>query len=413
MTEWDHKTWVEQQSKVWVQDGIITTEQADLIVRKYDADPKQTLTILPLFASILLGLAILSFIAANWSGISPMGRLVMIVLSIIGLSVLGDYLYQKKRDSHMGISIIGVSLIMFGAGIFLLGQTFHMVADDVRAFLLWAAAGLGLTYLYQSRFLFIVTLAILDVAQIYSLSELNQASWGIVPFTVIGLTWFWWQKKDFLLTWIFAASILFQTELWISAEPFGRGTPYWLPMAALGMFVLGVWLKESWQAAVRWVAIAFVFLYNTFMVMIFNIAYRDEYPSNLYLPVFILFLIIGGLGSTRKHDHTPVHWAFMISSLLLFAPFFYLQQGAAPIMYLSSLLVFSIAVLWQGFERASQRMVNLGILLFLYSTFIAYTRMAWGFLDKSLFFLLGAIILLILNQFLNTQKKARLPKGRS
>ena len=44
--------------------------------------------------------------------------------------------------------------------------------------------------------------------------------------------------------------------------------------------------------------------------------------------------------------------------------------------------------------------VTLGTVLFIITTAVAYFKLTWGFMDKSLFFLLGGILLLSLSWYL-------------
>ncbi|MMZ62533.1 hypothetical protein D1872_247470 [compost metagenome] len=74
-------------------------------------------------------------------------------------------------------------------------------------------------------------------------------------------------------------------------------------------------------------------------------------------------------------------------------------------MYLLILFVFSGYLLWIGYREDWSNKVNAGTLLFLFSTFIGYIQVAWDFLPKSLFFLVGGLLLFALNAFLQRQRR--------
>ncbi|MDM5197662.1 GDYXXLXY domain-containing protein [Fictibacillus enclensis] len=62
-------------------------------------------------------------------------------------------------------------------------------------------------------------------------------------------------------------------------------------------------------------------------------------------------------------------------------------------------------LLSEGYRTEQRYQINWGIILFLLVTFIAYINLAWSFMPKSLFFLIGGILLFALYFFLQKKKK--------
>ncbi|UUZ84481.1 LPXTG cell wall anchor domain-containing protein [Paenibacillus sp. P26] len=89
--------------------------------------------------------------------------------------------------------------------------------------------------------------------------------------------------------------------------------------------------------------------------------------------------------------------------ILLF-PFLYLQQGV-EIAYLAALFLFSLYVLWRGYAEEWRFKINFGTVLFIGGTLVAYGKLTWDFMDKSVFFLIGGLLLLGLSWLLNRRKK--------
>ena len=125
---------------------------------------------------------------------------------------------------------------------------------------------------------------------------------------------------------------------------------------------------------------------------------RDTAAQPLYYNLCLLALLIVSLAGKYRSKRlwTSTDW-------LLAVPFFYMQQGG-DVLYMLTLFVFSLAMLWSGSREESRLYINLGTLLFLVSVMTAYGKLAWDFMDKSLFFVIGGILLLALSWFLNRRK---------
>ena len=58
-----------------------------------------------------------------------------------------------------------------------------------------------------------------------------------------------------------------------------------------------------------------------------------------------------------------------------------------------ALFVFSLQLLWRGYAEEWRAKINWGTVLFLLSTLVAYGKLTWDFMDKSLFFILGGVLM--------------------
>ncbi|UUZ89377.1 DUF2157 domain-containing protein [Paenibacillus sp. P25] len=83
------RKWVEKEGPGWVERGIVTRDQVDRILALYE-DKKHAARLLPVLGSILVGLGILSFIAANWQDIPRLVRLALIVVLMAGFYGSGE-----------------------------------------------------------------------------------------------------------------------------------------------------------------------------------------------------------------------------------------------------------------------------------------------------------------------------------
>jgi uncharacterized membrane protein len=75
------------------------------------------------------------------------------------------------------------------------------------------------------------------------------------------------------------------------------------------------------------------------------------------------------------------------------------------VLYLLVTFFFSLFLLWRGYVEEWRFKINLGTVLFLISTMTAYSKLTWDFMDKSLFFIIGGVLLLLLSWVLNNRRR--------
>jgi uncharacterized membrane protein len=394
-----HK-WLKKEAPVWVHKEIITQQQADKLLALYKGE-KPAVGILPLLGSLLVGLGILSFVAANWQAIPHLARFAVIVLAMLGFYAAGEH-FMRRGDDRLGLGLIAVGLISFGAGIFLIAQMFQMTASNAGSFVIWGSAGVLLTHIYRSRFLFLLSAAILNVGQFYSLSNFGTFSFVAFLVLMIGLGYYWWRNRSAWLAWLLGLSAMLQSAFLI-AEFDLNGSLYMIPVMIL--YVLGDWIRTrdtAYPLQNSALTAAFVTCCVAVMVQddgrLFGFTVLERTQSIVFVIVTAALLALSAIAKKQQGRLTSgFEW-------LLLLPYFYTAE-AASFLYLLALCFFSLCVLWRGYAEETRFKVNLGTVLFLFSVLLAYVKLAWGFMDKSLFFLVGGILLLGLSWYLNRRRR--------
>ncbi|SDD01287.1 Uncharacterized membrane protein [Paenibacillus sp. UNCCL117] len=392
------RRWVEREAPAWVEKGIISREQADRIIKLY-AHQTQGVGVLPLLGSILLAVGILSFVAANWQDIPQLARLALIIVVMCGFYAGGE-LFVRRGDNRLGIALVSLGVISFGAGIILIGQMFHLVAHHAGSFILWALAGTLVTYLYRSRYLYIIALILFNAAQFYSLASFDTLSYTAMALMVAGLGYYGWRSRSPLLIWCFSFSVTLHLLIWTLSEelPF-----MWMFIPTMLLYALGDWLKERRESyAMQSVPLAAAYLFAVVMVLASGewISVRADVLPDApgYLGALAAVFLLSMAGKyVRGTLPSGLEW-------ILLVPFLYMSSGYA-VLYLLALFLFSLYVLWRGYAEGWRFKINFGTLLFICSTLVAYVKLTWDFMDKSLFFILGGILLIGLSWFLNRRNK--------
>lgn len=149
-----------EEVETWRQDGTITGEQAQAIMARYPEDSagyeaarrRQGLVVgFSILGAALVGLGIITFFAANWNEISRGVKLGALVAGVAVSYGAGYLLWQRLGYTAVGIALVLLGCIVFGAGVHLIGQIYHVPVDhpDLTAF--WFLGVLPLAYVTRSR----------------------------------------------------------------------------------------------------------------------------------------------------------------------------------------------------------------------------------------------------------------------
>ncbi|PZE19486.1 DUF2157 domain-containing protein [Paenibacillus xerothermodurans] len=393
------RKWVEKEGLHWVERGIISSEQYNQILSLYE-DKKHAFGMLPLMGSILVGLGVLSFVAANWQDIHELFRLGMIVALMVALYAGGE-LFSRHGSQRLGIALMALGLISFGGGIVLVGQMFHLIAYDIASFIVWGTVGTLLTYFYRRRFLYLISILIFTGAQWYSVNGMHHFSAVAFGVMLTGLGVYLWKHQDVLLAWCFSVSCIIQAIMLTVSQDWKF---LWWFVSAMALYALGDWWKNRGTGyALQAVPLIGAFIFNIAAVIFYDVTREGDFrhilpePSYFLLAMTVLFGISVAGKIKRKRGITAFEW-------ILAVPFAFLPAGA-DVLYLLTLFFFSLYVLWTGYAEEWRCKINFGMVLFIVASMVAYGKLTWAFMNKSLFFIIGGLLLFALSWFLGRKKK--------
>ena len=149
-----------EEARQWEADGIITAEQAQAIRNRYASDSPEAggsaignrvVTVIAVMGAALIGLGIIAFIAANWSEIPKLAKLALMVVGTPAIYVIGWFIGYRFGYARIGIAIILLGAIAFGASIHLVAQTYHVPVNHPNLVSLWFLGVIPLAYITHSR----------------------------------------------------------------------------------------------------------------------------------------------------------------------------------------------------------------------------------------------------------------------
>jgi uncharacterized membrane protein len=372
---------LEQEIELWLKEGIILPEQKERIflryrlIRKADekAGPGKLITTISILGSILVGIGVILFIASNWSAIPKWGRLLIVFFSMLASYGSGFYFrYEAKTFPKVGASLILLGSIIFGTGMFLIAQIYHITVHYPNGPLLWGLFVLPLAYLL--RFKSLISLAILV-----------------------------------LLIW-----------LGMEASLRMSGSDYFESMTLVPLFLMAgttLWgiglMHREWKSlriiSSPYILIGSLITFFAGFVLTFNL-YRVRFePGSLLIfypgivVIFLVAILVRCLPQEKERGWIPETLGLVILMItIIYLSFFFPKVPPASVReggglrfffnILFALEIFGLIIL--GFVRRYPTYVNIGLLFFALDVIARYFDFFWELLPRSLFFILGGLLLL-------------------
>jgi uncharacterized membrane protein len=135
------------QSAGWVSEAGAAAIRAELAARKPAFGVAGVLGIL---GAVLFGFAAMSFVAANWNDMSRLARLILLVGALWACYGGAAWLFARGLAAFAHAAVLG-GIAVYGAGIMLIAQMYHMEGNPPDAVLLWALGALLAAALLRSN----------------------------------------------------------------------------------------------------------------------------------------------------------------------------------------------------------------------------------------------------------------------
>jgi uncharacterized membrane protein len=141
-----------QEANAWRASGLINDDVYDRLATQYRFDGLESeaggsfVTILIGLGAVLIGLGILSFVAANWQALSKVARIAVLLSGFLVVNISGFYLWQRANSHRLGQGLLLLGAMILGADMALLAQLFQISGDGFVLFMGWAIGVLLMAY---------------------------------------------------------------------------------------------------------------------------------------------------------------------------------------------------------------------------------------------------------------------------
>lgn len=396
----------------WVHEGIIHEGQRDAILALYPSQGEvgrdRTVLIFSILGSLLVGAGVVLFFAANWQAIPAAAKLAAILVAVVGAYGAGYYLQYVRGDyPRVGHSLIFLGTLLYGAGIWLVAQMFHLDTHYPTGFLLWGLGVLPVVWAATSRPVLYLGTALLLVWTMIEQAEFASYN-ALFPVLALGALLPLSRKlKDAIPE----AVVLGGLFLWFAVNATTRGahpaavdeTQQWGRLALFyGAAVMAGGLARVGDLRAYVGVGAFLASLGSY-VLTFKSRYLSALPAITAETPFTLTgvaVILAALAAAgwlywRKAEP----WrAFLLPAVLVpvLGGFAADYLDVVPRMIAFNLLLFAgtIGLIALGVQRRSSLLVNLGLAIFVIHILTRYFDLFFSAMNKSLFFVVGGVLLL-------------------
>ncbi|HLC60426.1 MAG TPA: DUF2157 domain-containing protein [Candidatus Nanoarchaeia archaeon] len=383
--------------------GVISKEQLQKIYSLYK-DPQKAVeakhwdivSIIAIFGSLMIGAGIILFFALNWSSIPKLVKVFSILAALVASYYVGYTMkFSKANFPNVGGALIFLGAIIFGAGIFLVGQIFNINSHWPSAFLYWALGIVALAYITQSKPVMYLSLL---TAGVYVGSEM----------------FYWFNFVDRYYNISYAFFLIF-LSLGISYYMLGnlhekkesiRMLRY--PFHLIGSFLI---MLTAYLFSFKWFGKANDFGYsagagtNT-MSVLFNSKFWIIYLAVTLVAIIFIFI---SFKYRDTKDSTEFHEVLYLGLLLVFTPlvvlFSKINFWMIPITFNIILFLLIVGSVYLGYAKREKTLVNLGMIAFGVAIFSRYIEYLWDVLNGYLFFIIGGVLLIVLAIILEKNRR--------
>ncbi|MBR0095277.1 MAG: DUF2157 domain-containing protein [Synergistaceae bacterium] len=339
----------------WLEQDLITEEQSEKILSLYEIKTRNLRAILLIAGGILLGLGLVSFIAAYWHQIPKILR--VCIISAAYLASLAAYLYTGMSATKSGRAFLLLSSVIFGSGIFLIARMYNVKLSFETMTGWWLVQVLAAAFVtrdswqvYLAQVLSFIYLNLIEAIDLFALEFANLSRVSVLEFfsplnafVLLFALWAAWRlindravfSVNMLLTLLVLGSrmslcfggtwaliilaavgaVLSLVSPWHDAEIFG--------LLMLGLFGLLLTWSEFWQGEIFSVSV-FGFAGKSFwpvctalcvaLVMLLNI-YRGHIGSG----IIFCFLLVSRYFFDHLFGYMPKAWGFTLTGVILLA----------------------------------------------------------------------------------------------
>lgn len=190
---WSYRKRLDRDLVRWREAGWITPENEAAI--RHDVEKGvRTLGLansLAILSAVLIGFAVMSFVASNWQDMPRVLRLGLLIASLWASYGLSGFFARRGMTgfSHAAI-LLGVGI--FGGSIMLISQMYHMDGNPAGAVLLWAAGALLAGVVLRSNPALAFAMILVTVWGTMEALRLNKVFWlFLLPWALVSAAFYW------------------------------------------------------------------------------------------------------------------------------------------------------------------------------------------------------------------------------
>ena len=424
-----YRQWLIGEIELWHRDKIIDAEQARQIAARYseDTEPTWGKIIFAAVGAIIFGLGIILLFAYNWEAMHRLTKLAIILFAIILAHSLGYY-FSSVNSSHkkIGESLHLLGTMLFGAGIWLVAQIYHIDEHFPNALLVWALGALAMAWFLPSlahTLLAIGLLCLWHWFEVFDFHASNQAGVWIIILGLVPLAWLQRARGTLFLS---LAMLLFTYVSSYANMVNHDGSIVTVLFALTCSYIVFSHIAAATTFpqstdAIRWAGV------SVFATLLFICTFSDidklhfKAPLNeisvlswvyFLIPITAAFTLVGVLFLRYRNSLNNnidllevciVILAFLTSVISVFKLF--ALHNVSWIIYSLLFLTYSMLLIYRGTQYLRWQSTALGSLLLSAYTFARFMDLFESLLMRGLAFIVIGALLFVVGIYYSRQKK--------
>ena len=164
---------LKKEVEKWRSEGLINQDLSEELATRYQfrnldqVSQNRFLAVITTLGFIILGLSVITFVAANWQAWSKSVKVFILLSFFLGVNITGFYLWQEQTEnwkSRLGQGLLLLGALSFGADIGLMSQIFHQTDAIHKLFLVWGFGVLAMAYGLQLTSLGILAIILTTIS---------------------------------------------------------------------------------------------------------------------------------------------------------------------------------------------------------------------------------------------------------
>ncbi len=403
---------IRREIKAWRSEGIISDEVAEALLARYESTEAERRSfslnrltgILAVMGAVLVGLGVVGLVAVNWNEISDFAKLAMMVACTSASYVIGWLLAYRMGYARVGIALILLGAILFGASIHLIAQAYNVEVNHPNLVTAWFLGVVPLAYVTRSKALLVLSIILLLSALGFRAQGWFETGFESLSVFILGLA-----------VYISVAAALFAAgrlhARYDEFRHFVKTFEIWgFVIAGIGVYILSwitLWRELEWwdfegpiQSAVAveyWVFFcAFIIVAVVGMLSVERLAPREiPDPDRDRWELIGVFGIVGIAILTLVSVIFTITWVWVAFNVIV--------------------LIGVIAMINAGIRFNRGYLVNIAFILFGVTVLTRYFEIAAIFeiLNQAVSFIVAGILLIVMAFGLERLRKNLLGRMRS
>lgn len=413
----------------WSQRGLVDPAKIPTILKDAEGTGGGTslTTVLAVLGVVLLGFAAMSFVAANWTEMSKLTKLLVLAFGMWGSVGIAAWRIRTDDDGH-GLyteAAILLAVILFGVSIMLIGQMYHIGGEYSDGLMLWMSGALVTAWLVPSRAALVLAIILTPMWSIAVMMEdPSQLHWQfVVPISVAGLltVGMGWRPTAHLIiiawaVWCTTAALWLMGHLdWPTDSVFALTALVALIVFAKGHIAMRL-IAPFEDAMIHWGLLAAMGTAFWLPLASDGVSPDETYYMWVMIVLGAMVLATGGLAFLQSRLSAP-DMAVIVASTLVLVLYPYAQFAYGDVIGWLFVIAYFGASVWcvsYGTRTHDRFSINLGFAAFGLIALYVYFETVGTLLDTAAFFAGGGLLLIGLSVGLGRIRQrllARQPKA--